>query len=83
MQSLPRHLFTGRRLTDADNRGFGHGGGRSGERRPLHHGGEGGGGGGGRGAGQRQQALLDEGLWVRGHLTQCGETPLQAHTGSE
>lgn len=72
--------FTVRCLRKADNCGFGRGSaGGCGERRSQHHSGE------GRGdccsrlsAGQRQQALLDEGLWVWGHLTQCWETSLQA-----
>lgn len=71
-----------RRLSEADNRGLGgsSAGGRSGgrgQRRSQHHSGERRGGCGSRlSAGQRQQALLDEGLGVWGHLTQCWETSL-------
>ena len=72
-----------RSLSEADDCSFGpggaggHGGGR-GEGGSQHHGGEGGGGSCRLIAGQRQQALMDEGLAVWGQLTQRWEAPLQA-----
>lgn len=55
--------FVSRRLSEADDGGFGRSAAGGGERRTQHHGSEGGGGGRGRlSAGLRQQALMDEGL---------------------
>lgn len=76
--------FTVRRLCKADNCGFGCGraGGCSdggGERRSQHHSSERCGGCGCRLRAQlRQQALLDEGLWIWGHLAQRWKTSLQS-----
>lgn len=72
--------FTVRRLCKADNCGFGCGraGGCSdggGERRSQHHSSE---CCGCCGCRLRQQALLDEGLWIWGHLAQRWKTSLQS-----
>lgn len=81
LQQNYQSRFTVRCLSEADNCGFGRGSadgrsGRRGERRSQHHSCEGRGGCCCRSAGLRQEALLDEGFRVWGHLTQRWETSL-------
>lgn len=81
LQQNYQSRFTVRCLSEADNCGFGRGSadgrsGCSGERRSQHHSCEGRGGCCCWSAGLRQEALLDEGFRVGGHLTQRWETSL-------